>query len=131
MLGLDDLSTNQSGSYTTYNIATNGLFPRMYNFTSTEFAKIQFGFNYLLNYSPLDLESIPLTQVYEKFVEMNTAAPFNSNENENDNTFICNINLGGLRAFRIKMTDVDSDLLISNINKLFLTIVIEDRFLSV
>jgi hypothetical protein len=128
LLGLDDLSTNQSGSYTTYNLPVDGKFPKTYNFSSTEFSKVEFGFNYLTAYNPVDVESIPLTTSYEKFIELNTAAPFNSLENELDNTFVCNINLGGLTAFRIKLTDIDSGLLISNINKLFLSIVIEDRY---
>lgn len=129
LLGLDNLSTNQSGSYTTYNLPVDGRFPKTYNFTSTEFARIEFGFNYLTPYNVNDLESIPITTSYEKFVELNTSSPFNSNENELDTTFICNIPLGGLTAFRLKMIDVDSELLVSNINRLFFTVVIEDRFI--
>jgi hypothetical protein len=128
LLGLDSISTNQSGSFTTYNLGIDGKFPKSYNFSSTEFAKIEFGFNYNTPYNALDIESIPLTTSYEKFVEMNTNAPFNSLENELDTTFACNINLGGLTAFRIKLTDVDSDLLISNINPIYLTLSIEDRY---
>lgn len=129
LLGLDALSTNQSGSYTTYNLPVDGKFPKTYNFSSTEFAKVEFGFNYNTSYNPYDLESIPITTSYEKFVEMNTAAPFNSLQNELDTTFVCNIILGGLTAFRIRLTDIDSGLLVSNINTIYLTMSIEDRYL--
>ena len=127
LLGLSGLSTNQSGSYVTYDLPVSGQFPVEYNFTSTQNATISFGISSSQNVNINDPISIPLSILNQDVFQLDSNSPYNEYpQSLINNKFVGNINIPIAYYLRIRLENIDDEELINNVNNLFMFITFSD-----
>lgn len=131
LLGLNGLSTNQSGSYITYDLPVSGQFPSEYDFTSTQNAIVSFGLSTNQNQNINDPASIPLTILNEDVFELSDVSPYNEYSSSLIyNKFIGNINAPIIYYLRVKLENIDDAELVNNVNNLYLFVTFSDILIN-
>ena len=131
LLGLSGLSTNQSGSFITYDLPISGQFPVEYDFTSTQNAIVSFGISSSQTVNINDPVSIPLSILNQDVFLLNANSTFNEYPASLiNNKFVGNVNVPIAYYIRIRIENLNDSELINNVNDLFIFMTFSDILIN-